>query len=82
MKKQLVKHMLHSTAALMLCAAMLTGLPFTGTPAPGGDNGGKPGIIGEIPGGDGEGESGEEPGIAPQSDQPPKINLPTITPED
>lgn len=75
MKKQFVKHMLHSTAALMLCAAMLTGLPFTGTPAPGGDdNGGKPGIIGEIPGGDGEGESGEEPGIEPMNDLPPRFD--------
>lgn len=75
MKKQFVKHMLHSTAALMLCAAMLTGLPFTGIPAPGGDdNGGKPGIIGEIPGGDGEGESGEEPGIEPMNDLPPMIS--------
>lgn len=74
MKKQFVKHLIHSTAALAMCAAILTGLPFTGTPAPGGDNnGGKPGIIGEIPGGDGEGESGEEPGIAPMSDLPPDI---------
>lgn len=75
MKKQLVKQMLHSTAALVLCAALLTGLPFTGTPARGGNNnGGKPGIIGELPDGDGEGESGEEPGISPMSDLPPMVN--------
>lgn len=77
MKKQFVKHMLHSTAALMICAAMLTGIPSTRIPVPGGnDNGGKPGIIGEFPDGDGEGEgaSGDEPGISPMSDLPPDVD--------
>lgn len=75
MKKQLVKHMLHSTAALMLCAVIFTGLPFAGTPAPGGnDKGDKPGVTVEIPDGDGEGESGEEPGIAPMSDLIPDVD--------
>ena len=75
MKKQLVKHIIHSAAALAMCAAILTGVPFTGAPAPGGsDNGGKPGIIGELPGGDKKGESGEEPGIAPMNDLPPTVD--------
>lgn len=75
MKKQLVKHMLHSTAALVLCAAILTGLPFAGTPAPGGNNkGDNPGVTVEIPEKGGEGESGEEPGIAPMNDLPPKLD--------
>ena len=75
MKKQLVKHMLHSTAALMLCAAILTGLPFAGTPAPGGNNNrDKPGVTVEIPDKDGEWESGKEPGIAPMNDLPPQVD--------
>ncbi len=75
MKKQLVKHMLHSTAALALCAVILTGLPFAGTPAPGGNNkGDNPGVTVEIPDKDGEGESGKEPGIAPMSDLPPRVD--------
>lgn len=72
MKKQLVKHLLPSTAALMLCATLLTGIPITGTPAPGGnDNGDKPGINVDLPGDDGKGDEGSEPGISPMNDLPP-----------
>lgn len=76
MKKQLVKQMLHSTAALVLCAALFTGFPFTGIPARGGNgNNGKPGIITGIPNGEDDNEAWEEPGIAPLSDQPNDVNL-------
>ena len=75
MKKQLVKHMLHSTAALALCAVMLTGKPFSGSA----DNtdGNETDIIIQLPGEE-EGGSGNEPGIMPMSDWPPYINIPGI----
>lgn len=74
MKRQLVKHMIHSTAALAMCAALITGIPFTASRVPGktGTNG-KPGIITELP--DSNGKSGKEPGITPQSDQPNDVNV-------
>ncbi|HBA46506.1 MAG TPA: hypothetical protein DCZ91_01615 [Lachnospiraceae bacterium] len=74
MKRQLVKHMIHSTAALAMCAALITGIPFTGSRVPGKTgNNGKSGIITELP--NRNGKSGKEPEITLQSNRPNDVNI-------
>ncbi len=73
MKKQLVKHLLHSTAALAVCAVLLPGMPFTGSSSSGGnDKDRRPGVTTEIPDGE-DGETEGNSGIAPANDLIPDI---------
>lgn len=74
MKKQLVKHLLHSTAALAVCAVMLMGIPLEVSIPSGISNVKKPGVIVEVPDEE-DGETAETPGIVPLSDRPVDVNL-------
>lgn len=69
MKKRFTKHFIMFTSAMSLCAAVLTGLPASGTSMPE-TEGGVPGSITEdyVP----ETAPETDPGIAPHNDLPPQ----------
>lgn len=69
MKKRFTKHFILFTSAMSLCAAVLTGLPASGTSVPE-TEGGVPGSRMEdfVP----ETAPETDPGIAPHNDLPPK----------
>lgn len=68
MEKNMLKHIIHFTAAMSLCT-ILAGSPYPGFPATG-EDGMPPKIITENPGGE---TPDGEPEIVPQNDLMPKI---------